>query len=63
MKKLNEGRFLMQNLKFMITNFMFQVFLAVLKITPSFYCSPPPTKGSLHFHQPTPFILIPLPPH
>ena len=36
---------------------MFQVFLAVLKIPPSIYCSPPPIKDNIHFHQPTPFII------
>ena len=37
---------------------MFQVFLAVLKTTLSFYCSPPPIKDRLPFHQLTPFIII-----
>ena len=38
---------------------MFQVFLAILKITPSFYRLPPLIKNSLPFHQCTPFIIIP----
>ena len=38
---------------------MFQVFFAVLKITPSFYCSAQPITDSLSFHQPTPFIIVP----
>ena len=63
MKKLNEGRFL--HAKSQIYDNKFHV--------PSFPCctqnyplkiqnSPPPTKGSLPFHQPTPFIIIPPPP-
>ena len=40
---------------------MFQVFLVVLKITPSLDCSHSPIKNGLPFHQPTPFIIPPLP--
>ena len=40
MKKVKEDRFFMRNCKFMIMNFMFQVFFAVLKITPSFIVQP-----------------------
>ena len=40
MKKVKEDRFFMWNCKFMITNFMFQVFFAALKTTPSFIVQP-----------------------
>ena len=48
--------------KFVITRFMYQSFLAILKkhkpAPTSPYCSPTPIKDNLSFHQPNFFIML-----
>ena len=60
MKKLNEGRFLHAKSQIYENEFHVPSF-PYSKLSPSFYCSPPPIKDSLPFHQPTHFTITHLP--
>ena len=58
MKKLNESQFLHVKSQIYDSEFHVPRFLCCTQNYPLFYCSPPPIKESLPFHQPTPVIII-----
>ena len=62
MKKLNEARFFRANYE--LVNFWQRILYAKFswpysKTLPLPYCSLPPSKDNLPFHQTTPFIMTP----